>query len=140
MFIGEFEYRLDEAGRVPLPPSFRGDLKEGAVLTAGLDKCIAGYHLSEWKKLAASLTSSLTRDKLRRLNRAVFASAFNLHLDGQGRITLPSALRQHGGLEDEVVIIGANNYFEIWDKKAWQAEKDSSQEQAWQIMESLEGR
>ena len=141
MFFGEFEYRLDEKGRVPIPPRFRRELKEGVVLTPGIEKCITAYPLSEWKKLAATLTTgSVTRSKLRRLNRATFATAFSLNIDGQGRIALPIPLRQYAGIEEEVVIAGANNYLELWNKEQWEAEKATSQEQTWQIIESLENK
>jgi len=139
MFFGEFEYKIDEKGRVPIPPRFRRELKEGVVLTLGVEKCITAYALSEWKKLAATLTTgSVTRSKLRRLNRAIFATAFSLNIDGQGRIALPIPLRQYADIEDEVVIAGANNYLELWNKEQWEAEKAISQEQTWQIIESLE--
>lgn len=139
MFFGEFEYRIDEKGRVPIPPRFRKELKDGVVLTPGIEQCITAYPLSEWKKLAATLTTgSITRSKLRSLNRAFFATAFSLNIDGQGRIALPVPLRQSAGIEDEVVIVGANNYLELWNKEQWEAEKVISQEQTWQIIESLE--
>ncbi len=139
MIFGEFEYRIDEKGRVPIPPKFRRELKEGVVLTPGVEKCITAYALSEWKKLAAALTTgSVTRSKLRRLNRAIFATAFSLNIDGQGRIALPIPLRQYAGIEDEVVIAGANNYLELWNKEQWETERTISQEQTWQIIESLE--
>jgi len=139
MFFGEFEYRLDEKGRVPIPPRFRRELKEGVVLTPGIEKCVTAYPLSEWKKLAATLTiGSVTRSKLRKLNRAIFATAFSLNIDGQHRIALPIPLRQYASIEDEVIIAGANNYLELWNKEQWEAEKAISQEQTWQIIESLE--
>ena len=139
MFFGEFEYRVDEKGRVPIPPKFRSELREGVVLTPGVEKCLNCYPLPEWKKLAAALTSgSVTRSKLRKLNRAIFATAFSTYIDGQGRVALPVSLREYAGIEDEVVIIGANTYFELWNKEQWEAEKADSQEQAWQIIESLE--
>ena len=139
MFLGEFEYKIDEKGRVPIPPKFRRELKEGVVLTPGVERCIVVYPPSEWKKLAATLTTgSVTRSKLRRLNRAIFATAFTLSIDGQGRIALPAPLREYAGIEDEAVIAGANTYLELWDKEQWEAEKAVSQEQAWQIIESLE--
>jgi len=141
MFFGEFEYRIDEKGRVPIPPRFRRELKEGVVLTPGIEQCITAYPLSEWKKLAATLTTgSVTRSKLRSLNRAIFATAFSLNMDGQGRIALPAPLRQYASIEDEVVIAGANNYLELWNTERWEAEKAISQEQTWQIIESLEKR
>jgi len=139
MFFGEFEYRIDEKGRVPVPPKFRKELKDGVVLTQGVEPCITAYPLSEWKKVAATLTTgSVTRSKLRKLNRAIFATAFNINIDGQGRIALPIPLRQYASIEDEVIIAGANNYLELWNKEQWEAEKAISQEQTWQIIESLE--
>ena len=139
MFFGEFEYRIDEKGRVPIPPKFRNELKEGVVLTPGVEKCITAYPLPEWKKLAATLTTgSVTPHKLRRLNRAIFATAFSLTIDGQGRIALPPPLREYAEIVDEVVIAGANTYLELWNKGHWESEKAISQEQAWQNIESLE--
>ena len=140
MFFGEFGYKVDEKGRVPIPPKFRGELRDGVVLTPGVDKYIVAYPVPEWKKLAATLTTSgsVTSSKLRRLNRAIFATAFALNIDGQGRIALPAPLRQYAAIEDEVVIVGVNNYLELWNKDQWELEKADSQEQAWQIIESLE--
>ena len=141
MFFGEFEYRIDEKGRVPVPPKFRRELGEGVVLTPGIEKCITIYPLAEWRKLATKLTTGpITRSKLRKLNRAIFATAFSIQIDGQGRIVLPILLRQYAGIEDEVVVAGANNYFELWNKEQWESEKATSQEEAWQIIESLEER
>jgi len=140
MFFGEFEYRIDEKGRVPLPPKFRRELREGVVILApGVEKCITAYPTAEWKKLATALTSaSPSRSKLRRLNRALFAAAFILNIDKQNRIALPVPLREHAGIENDVIVAGANTYFELWDKDQWQEEKSVSQEQAWQIIESME--
>ncbi len=143
MFIGEFEYRMDEKGRVPIPPKFRTEelKKEGMVLSPGMEKCITAYPLSEWKKLADSLTSgSLVPSKVRKLNRAIFARAFNLDIDGQGRIMVPTQLRQYAGINDAVVIAGANTYLELWSKEEWEMEKIRCQQEASQIIESLERR
>ena len=139
MFLGEFEYKIDEKGRVPIPPKFRKELKEGVVLTPGVERCINLYSLAEWKKVAATLTTgSVAPSKLRRLNRAIFATAFTLNIDGQGRIALPIPLREYAGIEDEAVVAGANTYLELWNKEQWESEKAVSQEQVCQIIESLE--
>ncbi len=139
MFLGEFEYKVDEKGRVPTPPKFRAGLKDGVVLTPGIEKCITGYPISEWEKLAATLTTgSVVPSKLRKLNRAIFATAFSLQLDKQGRIALPGPLREYAEIVGEVVIVGANTYLELWNKGQWESEKVISQQQAWQNIESLE--
>ena len=141
MFYGEFDYKIDEKGRVPIPPRFRNALKDGVVLTPGAEKCITAYTIPEWRKLATALTeSSLTRSKMRKLSRAIFATAFSTKIDNQGRIAIPPPLREHAQIVDEAVVAGANTYLEIWNKILWEEEKSLSQEQSWQIIESLENR
>ena len=141
MFLGEFEYRIDEKGRVPIPPRFRKDLESGVVLSAGPDTCIAGYGSAEWEKESARIASAtISPSKRRRLGRSMFASAYNLTLDGQGRVSLPPPLRQRAQIGDELIVVGVNTYFELWNKDLWEAEKTLSQEQAWQITEGLEER
>ena len=140
MFFGEFEYTIDEKGRVGIPPRFKKEIRDGViVLTQGIEPCITAYPLSEWNKLATALTSSsVGRSKLRKLNRAIFGTAFRTPMDTKDRVALPVSLRQNAGIENEVVIVGANTYFELWNKEQWESEKADSQEQAWQIIESLE--
>ena len=139
MFFGEFDYKIEEKGRIPIPPRFRAFFKDGVVLAPGVEKCITAYTLSEWKKVSTALTSSpLARSKMRRLNRALFATAFHTKMDGQARIAIPPPLREHASIVDDVVVAGANTYLEIWNKELWEEEKSISQEQAWQIIESME--
>jgi MraZ protein len=139
MFFGEFEYKIDEKGRVPVPPKFRNELKDGIVLAPGVEKCITAYTIPEWRKLAETLTSNpLTRSKMRRLNRALFSTAFSTKIDNQGRVAIPAPLKEHAEITDDVVIAGSNMYLEIWSKTSWEEEKNISQQQAWQIIESLE--
>ena len=141
MFFGEFEYKIDEKGRVPIPPKFRISLRTGVVLSPGVEVCITAYPLNEWRKLADSLTKgSLSPSKLRMLKRVVCATTFDVKLDGQGRIALPTPLKSHAEIVSEVVIIGAYNYLELWNKVRWAEERDIHQEQAWLLFEGLENR
>ena len=139
MFFGEYPYKVDEKGRVPLPPRFRRQMKEGVILAKGMgEKCIAAYPVAEWKRLSDSLAAkAVTPANLRKLNRAIFGSAFGASLDGQGRITLPFPLREYAGIGDTAIVVGANNFVELWCEGEWKAEKTSSDEQASQIIESL---
>ena len=137
-FVGEFEHKVDAKGRIPIPPKFRAELKNGLVLTPGVEKYIIIHSLPEWEKVTAALTTStITSSKLRRINRAIFATAFHLNIDSQGRIAIPAPLREYADIKGEVIIAGANTYIELWNKKQWETEKTLSQEQAWKIMESL---
>lgn len=141
MFYGEFDYKIDDKGRLPIPPKFRNAFKNGLVITPGLEKCLTVYTAVEWKKLTSTLNNSpLSRSKMRKLSRALFATAFSTSIDNQGRIAIPAPLRDHAQITDDVVVAGSNTYLEIWNKALWEKEKADSQEQAWQIIESLENK
>jgi len=138
MFIGEYQYKVDEKGRVPLPPKLRREMKEGVVLAKGMgEKCIAVYTMREWKRLSDKLAEkALTPANLRRLNRAMHGSAFSASFDGQGRIKLPDYLRQYAGIGDTVIVVGANARVELWSEEGWKTEQTVAEEQASQIIES----
>jgi MraZ protein len=139
MFLGEFEYRIDEKGRMPLPPRFRTYFKDGVIVAPSPEKCLAVYTVAEWKKVAENLSNGgLPPSKLRKIHRALFATAFQTSLDAQGRVNLPHTLRSYAGLYNDIVVIGANSYIELWDKTAWDAEKEAVLSETWQILESLE--
>jgi len=139
MFFGEYLYKVDEKGRVPLPPKFRRQMREGVILTKGMgEKCIAVYPVVEFKRLSENLAAKVvTPANLRKLNRSLFGSAFNASLDGQGRVILPVSLREYAGIGDAAIVVGVNNFIELWCEGEWRPEKTSSDEQASQIIESL---
>jgi MraZ protein len=139
MFFGEYPYKVDEKGRVPLPPKFRREMKEGVILAKGMgEKCISAYPIAEWKRLSDSLAAkAVTPANLRRLNRAIFSSAFSTSFDGQGRIKLPDPLRDYAKIADTAIVVGANTRVELWSEDGWKAEKASSEEQSSQIIESF---
>jgi MraZ protein len=139
MFFGEYPYKVDEKGRVPLPPKFRRQMKDGVILAKGMgEKCIAAYPVAEWERLSDSLAAkAVTQANLRKLNRAIFGSAFSTSFDGQGRVILPSSLREYAGIGDTAIVVGANKCVELWSEDEWKAEKTLAEEQASQIIESL---
>jgi len=138
VFFGEYQYKVDEKGRLPLPPKFRREMRDGVILTKGIEKSIDVYPLAEWKRLADTLAAKvITPASLRRLNRAVFGSAFSVSFDGQGRITLPLPLRSYAEIGDSVVVVGANARVELWNEELWRAEAASSGEQVVDIIESF---
>ena len=138
MFFGEHEYKVDEKGRVPLPPKFRRELKMGVILTKGTEKCIEAYPVTEWKRVSDSLAAkAVTPSNLRKLKRAIFGSAFSASFDGQGRIVLPFLLRTYAGIEDTAIVVGTDNCVELWNKELWEKERASAEEQRSQLIEDF---
>lgn len=141
MFLGTYEYKIDEKGRTPLPPRFRDELRHGLVMTQGLEKCITVYSLEEWQTISDRMAArSISRSKARRITRFTFATAFMAELDAQGRVAIPAPLRQYAGIDDVAVVAGVNTYFELWSKENWEAESDLMEDEAWQISEGIEER
>jgi MraZ protein len=139
MFFGEYQYKVDEKGRVPLPPKFRRQMKDGVILTPGTaEKCITVYPVAEWSRLSESLAAkAVSPANLRRLNRAVFGTAFGASFDGQGRIPLPAAHREYAGIGDTAIVVGVNTWVELWSEDDWKAEKESADQQKAKLIESF---
>ncbi|WP_066502039.1 division/cell wall cluster transcriptional repressor MraZ [Abyssisolibacter fermentans] len=122
MFIGEYLHTIDKKGRLIIPSKFRDDLGESFIITKGLDNCLFIYPQCEWDILVQKLkTLPLTRKDARAFVRFFFSGACECELDKQGRILVPSNLRQHAKLEKESVVIGVSNRVEVWDKQLWYA-------------------
>jgi MraZ protein len=120
VFLGTHSPRLDDKGRMILPAKFRDELKEGVVVTRGQERCLYVFPVAEFARLAeqlrqAPVTSKQARDYL----RVFLSGASDEAVDGQGRVTIPAALRSYAGLTRDCAVIGAGQRVEIWDATAW---------------------
>jgi MraZ protein len=122
VFLGRHAHNLDDKGRLAIPSRFRDGLRDGLVLTRGIDRCIAAYPLDAWERLAAHVNAlSMTDPDARQFRRMVFAEAVDVKLDGQGRVLVPASLRVHAGIEREAVVVGVHASIEIWSPLRWSA-------------------
>lgn len=120
MFLGTYEPKLDDKGRVILPARFREDMEGGIVLTRGQEHCIYAFPAQEFEQMTielrrAPLSSKQARDYI----RVLLSGAYKEVPDKQGRITLPPDLRKYAGLDRELTVIGAGSRAEIWNSQAW---------------------
>ncbi|HEX5096267.1 MAG TPA: division/cell wall cluster transcriptional repressor MraZ [Acidimicrobiia bacterium] len=116
MFLGEHQHSLDAKGRVILPARFRDQLEGGAVMARALDGCLAVYTLDEFQRVAAKLAAARERGpRERQAARSVFTGAVDFTPDKQGRVAIPTHLREYAGLDREVVVAGGYDHIEIWD-------------------------
>lgn len=121
MFIGEYRYAIDDKGRLSMPARFRDELGETFIVTKGLDRCLWVFPLEEWRQLDARLRSlPLTSPNVRLFTRAFYAGASECRLDGQGRVLLPTNLREHAGLRRDAVVVGMSSRVEIWAQEEWE--------------------
>lgn len=118
LLCGEYQHALDAKGRVNFPVRIREALGERFIITRGLDGCLFVYSVEGWAELEAKL-SALPMSKSRDIKRFFFASATEVEPDKQGRILIPQNLREHAGLDKDIVIIGVSERAEIWNSAYW---------------------
>lgn len=126
LFLGEYAHSLDDRGRVTLPRKIRQELTgEEVVLSRGFDECMFGYDMARWEAESAKQlsTTSVTDRSARTLRRYMFSGAEKAEIDRLGRIVLPAHLKEYAGIAKEVIVIGAGDHFELWDKGKWDAAK-----------------
>jgi MraZ protein len=123
MFIGEYHHCLDEKNRLTIPSPFRQalhDTQNGSVITKGLDRALFLYPFPEWQNLTERLKSMASnRADVRAFMRIFFSGAHPVDPDGQGRITVPLALKEFADIDNKVVVTGAFTKIEIWSEDLW---------------------
>jgi MraZ protein len=120
MPFGEFQYSVDDKGRVIIPPAFRDFVEDGMVVTRGMDSCLFVFPLRSWQQIEESLTAlPLTDPGSRNFVRFFYSGAAKAKLDSTGRIGLPPTLRTFAKLEGNVMVVGAPNRLEIWNEEQW---------------------
>ncbi len=120
MPFGEYQYNVDDKGRVILPPAFREFVADGMVITRGLDDCLFVFPLTAWERIEKRLVElPLTDPESRNFVRFFYSGAAKAKLDSAGRIGLPAPLRTFAKTEGNVVVVGAPNRLEIWNEQLW---------------------
>jgi MraZ protein len=120
VFTGEYRHTVDDKGRIAVPAKFRAQLGAGAVVSRWLDACLAIHTQTGWDALATRVAAlPITDPNARRFQRLIFAGAAEDELDRQGRVLVPSYLRDHIGLGSDAVVVGSRDHAEIWVPSTW---------------------
>lgn len=120
-FLGTYEPKLLPNGQIALPAKIRRVLSgDEFIFSMGFDKCVFGFSVDGWDKIVQpGLDKPVYESEGRNLRRQIFSTAEEVNLDTQGRCSVPQVLRDYAGLDEEIVVIGAGDHFEIWDKGEW---------------------
>jgi MraZ protein len=120
MFLGQYQHSLDEKGRLTVPARFRELLAGGAYVTQGFDRCLMVLTTAYFEQVYERINAmNLADPTARLLRRLILSNAYPVDTDKVGRILLPQNLRQVISLENEAIIAGQGDYFEIWTPDLW---------------------
>ena len=113
-----------------MPARYRDRLLEicggRIVITVDRDHCLLVYPLPEWEVIENKLVNLPSlNNQARLLQRLLIGYATECEIDSQGRILLPSMLREFAGLNKKAVLIGQGKKFEIWDEEVWNTSQEA---------------
>ena len=136
MFRGAAAINIDAKGRMAMPVRFRelfAAASEGKlVITIDTEEsCLMIYPLPEWDIIQAKLEQLPSfNPAARRIQRLLIGHATDVELDGNGRILLPSVLREYGQLEKKAILLGQGKKIELWSESLWNARRDDYLQEA----------
>ena len=129
-FLGTHLNKLDAKGRVSVPAPFRAALKEQSTGGTGVGAplilrpshqlpCIEVWPERAFEALANPMGAfdQFSADQ-QDLATALYAEAHSMETDKEGRIVLPSNLKDHAGLGENIVFLGMGKIFQIWEPAA----------------------
>ncbi len=135
-FLGTHQNRLDAKGRVSVPAPFRTALRAGvegdgpiALILRPSHKhaCIEGWPKAKFDELTAGLNRhNQFSDTREDLAAALYASAYQVEADKEGRIVLEDELVEHAGLTNQVAFMGMGETFQIWEPTAAKKRRDEA--------------
>ena len=131
MFRGRHSHAIDVKGRVSIPAGYRMELQrrsdQAPVLTADED-CLRLYPFDDWCDYEEKIVARAEIDpNARDYVRLVISGAVEAPIDKQGRILVPSYLREHANLVKDVTIAGVGLTVELWDTARLQSNLNQTQ-------------
>ena len=112
-----------------MPLKFRNALGNSFVITKGVGPCLSVYKEADFEKIEADLNKQPSLDPhVLRMKRLLCGPAVDTDTDNQGRVALPSNLRQWARIDTEVVVVGMGEKIEIWSRTGWIALNESLDE------------
>jgi MraZ protein len=119
---GTYQCSLDEKGQLTLPRALRDQFGgcDTVLLSPGPDKCLWLTNQPHLERLGERLEQSQANEAdVRVFKRLYFAQTEKLPVNGDGRVGIPERLAQFAGLHQEVVLVGIDDHFEVWDAARW---------------------
>ncbi len=130
MFRGINTITIDTKGRLAIPTRYRATLgaeqKIPLVITIDTEEtCLLLYTALQWQIIEDNLQKLPSFNAAaRRIQRLLIGHATDVEVDTQGRVLLPTVLRNYAQLEKDAVMIGQGNKFEVWNKDLWETRRE----------------
>ncbi len=119
---GTFPCNLDDQHALLLPKAIRDQLgsAEMVMVSPGTDQCLWLTTPTHLERLAQRMEQSQAKEvDVHAFKRLYFAQTEKVALTAEGRVVISDRLAQFAGLHQEVVLVGIDDHFELWDVSRW---------------------
>ena len=111
---------LDNKYRFSTPSGFREYLADDVYITQGFDRNLWVLTNEAFQEIYNKLGQlNVTNPMARLLFRLILGAATESEITKEGYLEIPDGLREYANINDEVLIIGMGDYFEIWSPRLW---------------------
>jgi len=128
MLRGNYPARIDEKGRLKIPVPFKDALQQkydgDEFCVTSLDaQYVRVYPMEEWVQIEETLARGGSFNKARRkfLDRMNYYGQV-VSWDKQGRILIPTVLREAAEMKGDVAVLGNLTYLTVWNNERFLAE------------------
>ena len=126
MLRGNAPAKIDDKGRLKVPSGFRAFIEERygpeLFVTSLAGESVRIYPMAVWAEIERKLAEipSTLPARLKYFNRVSYYGQTG-ELDKQGRVVIPSRLRESAEMVGEVDVFGLYNYLEVWNHERFAA-------------------
>jgi MraZ protein len=144
-FRGTFEHTLDTKNRLTIPAKFREALVGRVVVAAsfetepGSPRALAIWKPDAYEAYTTEALAGLNplSPEARDLKRFFFNFSHDTEVDSAHRVMIPPHLIEYAGLDKEVVVTGAGECLEVFDRARYDAYKPTILNRVTDIAASL---
>jgi MraZ protein len=117
---GNYSAKIDDKGRLKIPNAFRALVEEkhgtSMYLTSLTGLSMRIYPMATWLAVEERLSRvpSINPARSRFLDRVNYYGQVS-EFDAQGRVLIPTRLRESAGMSGEVDVLGQVEYLEVWN-------------------------
>ncbi len=125
-FIGDYDCRVDEKGRLLFPAALRKQNKSASpdryvVKKDIYESCLVLFTADEWERQNALIrrnTNPYNKEQAQFL-REFYRGTAEISLDSNGRLLIPKRLLEMVNISKDIVLSGQDSKIEIWSKERY---------------------
>ncbi|MDY6800827.1 MAG: division/cell wall cluster transcriptional repressor MraZ [Bacteroidota bacterium] len=134
-FIGDYNCRVDEKGRVTFPSSLKKQVDAASqnrfvVKKDIFEQCLVLYPIEEWERQNAIIRSKINpyNKEHNKFLRNFYRGSAEIVLDGNNRLLIPKRLLKLAEISKEAILAGQYGKIEIWSKELYEAAEESHED------------